>query len=185
MGKITVGQENRIIATVSYVHQKVGFKDPPFSFTYFFNQFPGYKVIGSRLPTGYDGELLNIGREKIIRYRLAAREPTARFTIAHEIAHSFLHQTKEHRCQVHRRFRIYQPPELNPPEMEADYFALELLAPLPMLSRMVPVFKKMSPEKFSELASELARIFGINTITMQSRIRDLQRYRRFDEMEWL
>jgi len=187
MGRITVEQENKIIATVSYIHHQLGFKSPPFTFTRFFEMFPGYKVIGSRLPTGYDGELLLRGTEKIIRFRLTAREPTARFTIAHEIAHSFLHRNKEHRCQIHRRFRIYEPPALNPKEMEADYFALEMMVPLPMLSRMVPAseLKKLGPEKLGALSSELAKVFGINTTTMQSRLKDLLRFRRCDEAEWL
>ena len=185
MAKLTVEMENRIIATVSYIHNRLGFLAPPLSFTHFFELFDGYQVIASRLPQGYDGELLSRGRARIIRYRLAAREPTSRFTIAHEIAHSFLHHGKDHRCQISRRFRIYQPPDLNPKEMEADYFALELLVPIPMLNRMVPPIKKLSGESFSELASELAKVFGINTITMQSRLRDLARYRRCDEAEWL
>ncbi len=185
MDKISVNQENKIIATVSYVHNRIGFFNPPFSFTHFFELFQGYQVLAARLPQGYDGELLSRGRDRIIRYRLAAREPTSRFTIAHEIAHSFLHHGSNHRCQISRRFRIYEPPKLNPKEMEADYFALELLAPIPMLNRMVPPLKKLSGEKFGETASELAKIFGINTITMQGRLRDLAQYRRCDEAEWL
>lgn len=187
MGKIKIEQENKIIATVSYIHNRLGFRESPFSFTRFFELFSGYQIIGSRLPSGYDGELLLRGKERIIRFRLNAREPTVRFTIAHEIAHSFLHPKNEHHCQVFRRFRIYQPPALNPREMEEDYFALELLVPLPMLARMLSSadLKKMGPVKFNECASELAKIFGINVITMQSRLRDLMRFRRMDEAEWL
>jgi|GEM_PF-1584727 len=185
MPELGVGQENKIIATVSYIHHRVGFYEPPFSLKLFFDEFYGYQVIGARLPKGYDGELLAQGNNKIIRYRLDSREPSVRFTIAHEIAHSFLHRSENHRCQVSRRFRIYEPPELSAKELEADFFALELLAPMPMLSRLSPGLESISPEQFNNLARELARIFGINTITMKSRLRDLKLFRRCDEADWL
>jgi len=185
MTELGMGQENKIIATVSYIHQRVGFYEPPFSFKLFFDEFSGYQVFGARLPRGYDGELLARGQDKIIRYRLEGREPSVRFTIAHEIAHSFLHRTQNHRCQVSRRFRIYEPPELSTKELEADFFALELLAPMPMLNRLSPGLESISPEQFNNLARELARIFGINTITMKSRLKDLKLFRRWDEAEWL
>jgi len=178
-------RENRIIATVSYIHQRTGFIDPPFSLKSFFDQFSGFKVIGAKLPPGYDGELLVRGEEKIIRYRIENRDPSTRFTIAHEIAHSFLHQREAWHCKVGRRFRIYEPAKSVPKETEADFFALEMLVPLPMLNRIVHPLEKLSAKELNSLSSELAQLFGINTVTMKSRLKDLAIYRKFDEAEWI
>jgi len=178
-------KENHIIATVSYIHQRTGFQDPPFSFQNFFEQFPGFKVIAARLPSGFDGELLMRGKEKIIRYRVESRDPNTRFTLAHEIAHSFLHHRENYHCRVNKRFRIYESRAAAPKEAEADFFALELLVPLPALNRIVRPLENLGEKEISSLASELARLFGINTITMKSRLKDLAIYRKFDEAEWL
>jgi len=180
-----VNRENQIIATINYIHLKLGFKEPPFSFKRFFDEFPGYQVIAAKLPPGYDGELLRRGKEKIIRYRSESRDPSSRFTIAHEIAHSFLHHRENYCCRVCREFRIYQPPAVKPRELEADFFALELIAPLPMLDRFAPDLEKLSQDEFNRAANQLAHLFGINAITMKSRLKDLAIYRRWDEAEWL
>jgi len=179
---ISVERENQIIATVSYIHRRMGFYHPPFSFQRFFQLFPDYQIVPARLPQGFDGELLLRQGKKVIRYRLGSRERTIRFTLAHEIAHSFLHRDSSHRCQISRRVRIYHPSSRTPREREADIFALELLVPMPMLDRVAPALEK---EKIRKLAPELAGIFGINTQTMLARLSDLLIYREWEEGEWL
>lgn len=180
-----VSRENQIIATVNYIHLKTGFKGPPFSFKRFFDELPGYQVIAAKLPPGYDGELLRKGKEKIIRYRSEIRAPSTHLTIAHEIAHSFLHHREDYCCKVCKEFRIYQPPDAKPKELEADFFALEMIAPLPMLDRFAPDLEKLSQDEFNQAASQPTNIFGINAVTMKSRLKDLGLYRRWDEAEWL
>jgi len=183
--ELSVERENQIIATVSYIHRRMGFYHPPFSFQQFFQLFSDYQIVPAHLPQGYDGELLLKKDKKIIRYRLGSRERTIRFTLAHEIAHSFLHRTSSHRCQLSRRVRIYRSSARTPKEQEADFFALELLVPMPMLDRIAPALEKEEKEKISRIGSELARIFGINTQTMQARLRDLLIYREWEEGKWL
>jgi Zn-dependent peptidase ImmA (M78 family) len=182
---LDANKENHIIATVSYIHQRTGFHEPPFSLQNFFNQFPGFKVIAARLPAGFDGELLIRGNDKIIRYRVESRDQSTRFTIAHEIAHCFLHHRENYHCRVNKRFRIYEAESAAPKETEADFFALELLVPLPLLNRIVRPLEHLNEKEIGSLASELAQLFGINTITMKSRLKDLAIYRKFDEAEWL
>jgi len=79
---ISVERENQIIATVSYIHRRMGFYHPPFSFQRFFQLFPDYQIVPARLPQGFDGELLLRQGKKVIRYRLGSRERTIRFTLA-------------------------------------------------------------------------------------------------------
>ena len=178
-------RENQIIATVSYIHQLTGFREPPFSFKHFFDNFPGYQVIAARLPRGYDGEFLRRGCEKIIRYRAESHDFTSRFTIAHEIAHSFLHHQEDYCCRVNRSFRIYGAVKKSPKEAEANFFALELLAPLPMLERLVPAMENLGESEFNELGAQFGPVFGLNSLTMKARLKDLSIYRRWDEGEWL
>lgn len=182
---IDTERENQIIATVSYIHQRTGFREPPFSLKRFFDAFPGYQVLAAKLPSGYDGEFLRRGVEKIIRYRAESRDFTSRFTISHEIAHSFMHHQENYCCKLNRQFRIYTPRVVRPREAEANFFALELLAPLPMLNRMAPALENLGESEFSELGARFGQIFGINTLTMKAWLKDLAIYRGWDEGEWL
>ncbi len=183
--QISIERENQIIAIINYIHRKIDYHSPPFSFQKFFQQFPEYKIIPAHLPKGIDGEILKRGKEKIIRYRIGSRERTIRFTLAHEIGHSFLHREKEHRCYISREFRIYYPRQKNLTELEADFFAIELLAPLPMLDKLAPDLSNISEREFNHLSKEMAERFGINTLTMRARLKDLIIYRKWEEGEWL
>jgi hypothetical protein len=182
---IDTDRENQIIATVGYIHQRMGFREPPFSFKHFFDAFEGYRVAAANLPSGYDGEFLKRGAEKIIRYRAESHDFTTRFTIAHEIAHSFLHHQADYCCKMSKSFRIYSPPRVTAKEAEANFFALELLVPLPVLNRLAPDLEGLTESGFLELGSQLGPVFGINSLTMKARLKDLAIYRRWDEGEWL
>ncbi len=174
-------RENEIISTVSYLHHRLQFREPPFSLQDFFRSFRYFELMPAKLPQGYEGELLIQGDHKIIRYRIANREPKNRVTIAHEIGHAFLHARQEFCCELARSFSLYKSKPLDPKEWEADFFAFELLAPLPMLNRCTPVLEKLDRETRGEETRRLARLFGIPTLAMRTRLRDLQKWRAWEE----
>jgi hypothetical protein len=174
-------RENEIVSTVNYLHHRLQFRDPPFSLQEFFESFPYFKLAPARLPRGYEGELLIQGRQKIIRYRVETRESKNRHTIAHEIGHGFLHAREEFCCHLSRSFSLFKKKPVDTKEWEADFFAFELLAPLPMLDRHAPLLEKLDKEKRAQEARRLARLFGISTLAMKTRLRDLQKWRQWEE----
>lgn len=183
---LSSGRENQIIATVNHIHQRVGFSLPPFPIHNFFQEFPGYQVKGARLPKGYDGELLCKGEEKIIRYRMESTMSSARFTIAHEIAHSFLHTDREFKCNIYKRSRLPEntkgrTKKFKHIEDEADFFARELLVPLPMLDRLARDLDELGEDELSEEVGRLAMLFFVSKQLMRSRLKELFEWRKWSE----
>ena len=172
-------RENEIIALVTYIHNRIGFRDPPFSLLDFCGAFPNYDLQPAELPRGFNGEVLLKGNLRIIRYRQGSRPATNRFSIGHEIGHGFLHEDKEFRCRVSNSFSIFKPPAGDAREWEADYFSSELLVPLPVLDRLAQTLDN-GPETERREAGRLAEIFGVSTSVMRSRLHDLAEMRRWE-----
>ena len=172
-------RENEIISLVTYIHNRIGFRDPPFSLLDFCGAFPNYDLQPAELPRGFNGEVLLKGSLRIIRYRQGSRPATNRFSIGHEIGHGFLHEDKEFRCRVSTSFSIFKPPNGDAREWEADYFSTELLMPLPVVDRLAGTLNG-KPESISREAERLAEIFGVTLVTMRSRLNDLAEMRKWE-----
>jgi len=173
-------RENEIIALVTFIHNKIGFRDPPFSLLDFCNAFPNYELQPAELPAGFNGEILAKGGYRIIRYRSGSKPNTNRFAIGHEIGHGFLHEDQEFQCKVSATFSVFKKPAGSAREWEADFFSSELLIPMPTLNRMVGDLSSISKEERKKEAATKADIFGVTTASMRSRLEDLARMREWE-----
>ncbi len=177
-------RENEIISLVTFIHNRLGFRDPPFSFLEFCQKFAAYELQPAELPRGFNGEIITKGPHKLIRYRAGATPSVNRVTIGHEIGHGFLHEDEEFQCKVSSSFSIFKPPAGNPREWEADYFSAELLAPLPVLNRTAGDLDELDEAAGKREIARLADIFGVSKQTMKSRVEDLAKMREW-ECDWL
>jgi hypothetical protein len=173
-------RENEIIALVTYVHNRIGFRDPPFSLLDFCAAFPGYELQPAELPRGFNGEIIMKGPHKIVRYRSGSKPSTNRFAIGHEIGHGFLHEDEEFQCKVSATFSIFKKPSGAAREWEADYFSAEMLMPMPVLNRTAADMTGVSEPECKKEVSRLADIFGVTKATMKSRLDDLTRMREWE-----
>lgn len=173
-------RENEIISLVTFIHNRIGFREPPFSMLDFCAAFTGFELLPAELPAGFDGEIIMKGRQRIIRYRSGSKPASNRFAIGHEIGHGFLHEDQEFQCKVSNSFSIFKPPPGNPKEWEADYFSSELLAPLPALNRMTKNLPRLSPTEAGRELARMASLFGVPRAVMRSRFADLARLREWE-----
>ena len=173
-------RENEIIALVTYIHHKVGFRDPPFSFLDFCTAFPNYEFQTAELPRGFNGEILIKGPHRIVRYRAGSKPNTNRFSIGHEIGHGFLHEDEEFQCKVSTSFSLFKKPAGSAKEWEADFFSSELLMPMPVLNRMVGELESMSAAEARKETARQADVFGVTFSTMRTRLEDLKRMREWE-----
>ncbi len=174
-------RENEIISTVTFIHHRLDFRDPPFSFMGFCEAFPSYELLPAPLPKGLDGEIIIKGAHRIIRYQAASKPPKNRFTIAHEIGHGFLHEEMEFSCQASRPFSMFSKKQPDDREWEADYFASELIMPIPCLNRLTGDLEDMDQDGLAREIKRLADIFGVGKAVMRGRIEDLRRLRVCEE----
>jgi len=177
-------RENEIISIVTFIHGRIGFRDPPFSLLDFCAAFQNYDLQPARMPQGFNGEILSKGPNKIIRYRAGSKPATNRFAIGHEIGHGFLHEDEEFQCKVSANFSIFNPPAGNTREWEADYFSAEMLIPLPVLNRLAPDLQKLSSAEYKRELNRMCDIFGVSWGTMKTRFKDLEKMREW-ECEYL
>ena len=135
----------------------------------------------ARLPKGFHGEIRVKGDLRLIRYRAESRASAVRFTVAHEIGHGFLHLDEDFACRISAAFRLFGKRPADPVEWEADFFAAELLAPLPKLDRRAG--KLEGKEALAAEAARLARAFGVPAPLMRGRLLDLAQLRKSGEHE--
>jgi len=173
-------RENEIVALVTYIHNKIGYRDPPFSFQEFCANFPAYELQPAELPSGFNGEILVKGPYKIIRYRSRSSTRSSRFAIGHEIGHGFLHNYEDFQCSVNKSISIFKMPSKDPREWEADCFSAELLMPFPFLNRMATGLNDGAPENIDLESGRLSKIFGVTKTAMKTRLRDLVRLREWE-----
>ena len=172
-------RENEIIALVTYVHNRIGFRDPPFSLLDFCARFQEYELQPAQMPRGFNGEIIVKGPHKIIRYRAGSKPSTNRFAIGHEIGHGFLHEEEEFQCKVSTTFSLFKKPAGDPREWEADFFSAELLMPLPVLNRLCRGLNG-GAESMDTESSRLCEVFGVSRPTMKSRLADLLQMREWE-----
>lgn len=173
-------RENEIIALVTYIHNRIRFRDPPLSLLDFCAAFPAYELLPAELPSGFNGEILTKGPNRIIRYRAGSSPSTNRFAIGHEIGHGFLHENEPFQCLVSTTFSLFKPPAGHPREWEADFFSAELLTPLPVVHRLVPELAGLSESETKRETSRMADVFGVARGTMKTRLQDLTRFREWE-----
>ena len=173
-------RENEIISLVTFIHNKTGFRGPPFSLQEFCENFPDYELRPADLPQGFNGEILTKGRHRIVRYRSASSTSTNRFTIAHEIGHGFLHENLEFKCSVSSNFSIFSVPEDDPREWEADYFSAEILMPMPVLNRIAGDLDNKNEDELGLEIIKLSEMFGVTKHVMKSRLKDLAKMRDWE-----
>jgi hypothetical protein len=173
-------RENEIVALVTYIHNRVGFRDPPFSLLDFCAAFPYYELQPAELPRGFNGEILMKGPVRFVRYRAGSKPSTNRFSIGHEIGHGFLHEDEEFQCKVSTTFSIFKKPAGILREWEADYFSAELLMPVPVLNRIAADMERLAEPESKKEVARLSDIFGVTRATMKSRLDDLSRLRQWE-----
>jgi len=163
-----------VLAVVDRIHERIGFRYPPFRFEDFLAAFDTYRVFEVDLPLGLDGRLVLTpdGERKTIYLRKQNSRPRLRFTLAHEITHAELHfpsgqldqltacRTSEHLRDGRRKLM----------EREADLGAAALLMPLWMIDRHLPYrIKRSYPES---VVSEMARLFRVSEGAMRIQLKN-------------
>src|SRR5437868_6513077 len=170
-------QEQRscdILAVVDRIHERIGFRYPPFRFEDFLAAFESYRVFETDLPLGLDGRLFLTpdGERKTIYLRKQNSRPRLRFTLAHEIAHAELHFPSGQleqltACRTSEHFRDGRRKLM---EREADLGAAALLMPLWMIDRHVPYrIKRPYPES---VVTEMARLFRVSDGAMRIQLKN-------------
>ncbi len=173
-------RENETIALVTFIHKRVGFRDPPFSLLDFCAAFQNYELQPADLPAGFNGELIIKGQYKIVRYRSRSKPSTNRFAIGHEIGHGFLHEHEEFQCKVSSTFSIYKKPAGDPREWEADFFSAELLMPMPVVDRFACDLRALTEPGLKRESARLSQIFGVSKPVMKARLADLEQKRTWE-----
>lgn len=104
--------------------------------------------------------------KKIIYLNMDEAADRQNFTLAHELAHYFLgHKSNEY--GVYHRDSLYR--ESKPEkEREADYFAAELLMPANLIDEIKEKYALTDSD-----APTLARLFGVSTMAMKRRLKEL------------
>jgi Zn-dependent peptidase ImmA (M78 family) len=169
---------NLILGQVASIHEAMGFSEPPFNFSLFLEVYPEFTLIPAKLPAVLDGRLrVKEGRPFII-YNVNATRGRQRFTIAHEIGHAFLH-TDIFACRVAETFSRRKTSRRPVTETEADFFASELLIPMPFLDRYAPAEIDGLPEAaLNRLVVRLGETFNVSKTAMRIKLTDLRHIRK-------
>jgi Zn-dependent peptidase ImmA (M78 family) len=169
---------NVILGQVASIHEAMGFDEPPFDFSRFLEVYPEFTLIPARLPAVLDGRLRVKEDHPFIFYNVNTTRGRQRFTIAHEIGHAFLH-TDVFACRVAETFSRHRTSRRPLAEREADFFASELLIPMPMLDRHTPAELDGMPEAaFNRLVVRLSRTFNVSKTAMRIKLKDLRHIRK-------
>jgi Zn-dependent peptidase ImmA (M78 family) len=124
----------------------------------------GLKIKMTEFPDDEVSGLFNRNDKEII---VSSKEPYNRqiFTIAHELAHFFLHKSKEE--EVLFRKTLTNPDDTNQKiEAEANWFAASLLIPKEYLK----LYWRFFPD-----INEIANLFGVSNIAAYWRIHNLEK----------
>lgn len=171
---------NEIIHKVTEIHLRINFTDPPFNLKEFCQYYPAFKMESSHdLPQGVDGRLIVQDDFRYIYYRADMPHTRNRFTAGHEIGHAFIHFEEQFLCNIveHRSREYFLRRPIK--EQEADFFAAELLVPMPMLDGMIiDDLSTMSLKDYNDLLSILADKFLVSKACMRLRLEDLNDLRR-------
>ncbi len=169
---------NLILGQVAAIHQALEFTEPPFDFSRFLEVYPEFTLIPARLPAVLDGRLRIKDGQPFIFYNVNTTRGRQRFTIAHEIGHAFLH-TDIFACRVAETFSRRGTSRRPLGEREADFFASELLVPMPLLDRHAPAELEGLPESArNRLVVKLCRAFNVSKTAMRIKLSDLRHIRK-------
>jgi Zn-dependent peptidase ImmA (M78 family) len=121
-------------------------------------------------PSEENAEISGLLDKKDMRIYLNAEESAQRqnFTLAHELAHHFLGH-KPNQYGVYRRDSLYEKQKPDK-ELEADYFAAELLMPRELIAK-----RKKRYDLTDSDAVILSKLFGVSPSAMRYRLRELAR----------
>lgn len=169
---------NLILGHVASIHKVMDFTEPPFGVSRFLEVYPEFSLIPARLPAILDGRLRVKEGQPLIFYNVNTTRGRQRFTIAHEIGHAFLH-TDLFVCRVAETYSRTKASRRPVAEQEADFFASELLIPLPVLDRYAPAHLEGLPEAaFQRLVTRLSRTFNVSKTAMRIKLTDLRHIRQ-------
>lgn len=169
---------NLILGHVASIHEAMDHEEPPFDFSRFLEVYPEFTLIPARLPAVLDGRLRIKEGRPFIFYNVNTTRGRQRFTIAHEIGHAFLH-TDLFACRVAETFSRHKTSRRPVAESEADFFASELLIPMPLLDRHAPAELEVLPEAaHNRLVVRLSRTFNVSKTAMRIKLHDLRHVRK-------
>ena len=173
-----LARTNLILGQVASIHEAMELSEPPFDFSRFLEVYPEFTLIPARLPAILDGRLRLKEGQPFIFYNVNVTRGRQRFTIAHEIGHAFLH-TDLFVCRVAETFSRNRASRRPLAEREADFFASELLIPMPLLDRYAPAeFEDLPEAARNRLAVKLSRTFNVSKTAMRIKLSDLRHIRR-------
>lgn len=137
----------------------------------------GLKVTPFPLEDDVSGLLVIEKGQGVIGYNQNESRVRRRFTIAHELAHYFLH-SEHHKFFVDKVFRAYRNaaavlnPEIQVLEQEANAFAAAILMPESIIKKEI---EKTQIDLGSEdEVRELAKLFDVSTTAMHYRLANLK-----------
>jgi hypothetical protein len=138
----------------------------------------GVIVLEGRLDSA-DARLIRTGKRGLIRVKEDIPEPgRKRFAIAHDVGHWLLHKNVSQvlTCTSEDMVAKYKS---SPPEIEANYFAAELLMPEKLFAPRI-----RRPSLSIQLLKDLAADFQ-TTLTENGRIRWWRGSEGFEELCWI
>jgi len=159
------------IARADEIHRAVGYTGGAFDFRLFSRRFRDFRFAGvdrGYLPEGVDAVSRRDAEAAVVVYARDARPERLRFTIAHEIGHSLLHQPGEAHA---RGARSRRSAEEATREAQADFFAAELLMPAWAVDRALPADWRVhgggTAVEFEHQVRRLARVFRVSRAAMR------------------
>jgi len=136
----------------------------------------GIKIVRSAAEWSESGFLLREGHSTIIGINSRNARKRQRFTIAHELGHWLLHKGKplivDQSVMVNKRDKLSSQ-ATEPEEMDANYFAAELLMPRSFTLEAIARHMKTGIGSRDELVTALAKDFDVSADAMGYRLMNL------------
>ncbi len=133
----------------------------------------GIAIKVSSLPTGVSGQIMRNGNQIMIRVNRHESRERQRFTIAHELAHFFLHleliESSPEGIKDNVLYRSGAPEQI---EFEANRLAAEIVMPIKQVRDVLS--KRFNGIITDETVEALAEIFQVSKAAMEIRLSLLQ-----------
>jgi Zn-dependent peptidase ImmA (M78 family) len=147
---------------VASVHERGGFKTPPFDFAIYKNLYPKHVIFHTNeFPENADGSFRVRNGFPTLIYRRSLSEEERRYRLAHVAGHALVHKKGKFYCSGRPTGNTYPPKgEEIGKEEEADLFAIELLMPFGMIADELTeqIHGARDP---GDIVEQIARKFGV------------------------